>query len=74
MIAEKESIQNWQGSSSQTNADYNGKADAGVATETQGREDPGMYEDDVLDKVAKKREKSIWELGDEKRIRHKEDE
>lgn len=74
MMAEKKSEQKWYGNGN-VNADQGGKASGGVATETKGREDnPDLYEDDVMEKVAKRYEDSIWKRGGMRRVRHKEDE
>lgn len=73
MIADKKSEQKWYGNGNVT-ADQGGKPNGGVATETQGREDnPDLYEDDVMEKVAKRNENSIWARGGMKRIKHKAD-
>jgi hypothetical protein len=66
MIADKKSEQKWYGNGNVT-ADQSSKANGGLATETQGREDhPDMYKNDVDD--------NIWKRGGLKRIRHREDE
>lgn len=73
MIADKKSEQKWYGNGNVT-ADQGGKPNGGVATETQGREDnPDLYENDVMGKVVKHNENSIWKRGGMKRIKHKED-
>ena len=47
-------------------------ANKGIATETQGREDnPDLYENDVLGKVAKRKKNDIWSCGGEKRTKFK---
>lgn len=75
MIAEKDKGgQKWYANGSET-ADSGGKPSEGMATETQGREEvPEMYENDVLGKVAKQSDDSIWKRGGMKRKRHREDE
>lgn len=74
MIADKNSGQKWYGNEEVT-ADQGGKTHSGAATETQGREDnPDLYENDVMEKVAKRNENDIWMRGRMKRIRHQEDE
>lgn len=75
MIAEQKSNKDWQGPSTE-NADPIGSENTnGIATESQGRADnPDLYQKDVLDKVAKRDEDSIWKRGNEKRTKHKEDE
>lgn len=73
MIADKKSEQKWYGNGN-VSADQGGKPNGGVATETQGREDrPDLYENDVMGKVAKRNENSIWKRGGMKRIKHKKD-
>ena len=67
MIADKANSEKWYG---------NGKPDAskGIATETQGREDnPELYENDVIGKVAKRKKNDIWTRGGEKRTRFKDE-
>ena len=73
MIADKANNEKWYG---------NGKPDAsqcsnvrkGIAKETQGREDnPELYENDVIGKVAKRKKNDIWTRGGEKRIRFKDE-
>lgn len=74
MIADKNNGQKWYGNDNVT-ADQKGKVHGGVATESQGREDnPDVYENDVMEKAAKRNEDSIWKRGKMKRIKHKEDE
>lgn len=77
MIAEnkQEAEKNWQGPGKEDNANDAVTPDGGIATETQGREDnPDLYGYDVLDNVMKRDEDSIWKRGNEKRIKHKEEE
>ena len=67
MIADKANYKKWYG---------NGKdnANKGIATETQGREDnPDLYENDVLGKVAKRKKNDIWSRGGEKRTKFKDE-
>ncbi len=74
MMAEKKNEQKWYDNGNVT-ADQGGKLNGGVATETQGREDSSdLYESDVMGKVAKRREDSIWKRGGMKRIKHRENE
>ena len=74
MMAEKKSEQKWYGNGN-VNAGQRGKSGGGVATEGRGREtSPDLYEDDVMEKVAKSYDDNIWKRGGMKRVRHKEDE
>lgn len=73
MIADKPSDKKWYGNgkpdTSQGSNDSNG-----IATETQGREDnPELYENDVIGKVAKRKKNDIWTRGGEKRTRFKDE-
>lgn len=74
MIADKASNQKWYGNG-ENNADHGGNdPNGGVATEGKGRErNADLYENDVLGKVAKRRESDIWSRGGYKRKKHKED-
>ena len=74
MIADKKSNEKWYGNGNVT-ADKGGKPNGGVATESQGREDnPDLYENDVMEKVANRNENSIWKRGRMKRVKFNEDE
>ena len=74
MIADNNNGQKWYGNEN-LNADQDGKVNDGVATESKGREDnPELYENDVLDKVSKRKKDDIWSRGNEKRVKYKEDE
>lgn len=48
----------------------------GIASETAGRENSDLYENDVFGRIDKRRRENIWTRGKEKRTRHrrKEDE
>ena len=73
MIADKNDGKKWYGNEN-LSADQADKPNDGMATETQGREyAPDMYLDDVVGKVAKRNENSIWKRGKMKRIKHKMD-
>ena len=73
MIADKENNQKWYGNG-KDNADQGSNANKGIATETQGREDnPDLYENDVLGKVAKRKKNDIWSRGGEKRTKLKDE-
>lgn len=47
-------------------ADPNG----GTASETAGRENTDLYENDVFGRIDKRRREGIWARGNEKRTRH----
>lgn len=69
MIAEQQTKQDWSGAEKTICADSNG-----VASETQGREDAeDLYKKDILEDMTKDHD-SIYKRGNEKRIRHREDE
>lgn len=71
MIADKPSDKEWYGNG-KPDASKGGNPNGGVATETQGREDnPELYENDVIGKVAKRKKNDIWTRGGEKRTRFK---
>lgn len=73
MIADKNDGKKWYGNDSKT-AKQTGNPSNGMATESQGREEsPDMYLDDVVGKVARRNENSIWKRGKMKRIKHKMD-
>ena len=73
MIADKPSDKEWYGNGKH-DASQGGNPNGGVASETQGREDkPELYENDVIGKVAKRKESDIWTRGGEKRTKFKDE-
>lgn len=42
----------------------------GMASETAGRENADLYENDVFGRIDKRRREGIWARGNEKRTRH----
>ena len=73
MIADKPSDKEWYGNG-EPDASQGGNPNGGVASETQGREDnPELYENDVIGKVAKRKKNDIWTRGGEKRTRFKDE-
>ena len=71
MIADKANNDKWYGNG-KPDAIQGNNASKGIATETQGREDnPELYENDVIGKVAKRKKNDIWTRGGEKRTRFK---
>jgi len=75
MIAEQKDNKDWQGPSAESTDDIGNGNLNGIATESQGRDDiPDLYEKDILGKVNKRNEDSIWKRGHEKRTKHREDE
>lgn len=73
-MAEEKGNKEWIGNGDIT-ADKQGTPSDGIATETNGREDnPKMYENDIFEKIIKRKKNDIWSRGNEKRVRHKEDE
>lgn len=73
MIADKPSDKEWYGNG-KPDASQGGNPNGGVASETQGRENkPELYENDVIGKVAKRKESDILTRGGEKRTRFKDE-
>lgn len=73
MIADKPNDKKWYGNG-KPDASQSGNASKGIAAETQGREDnPELYENDVIGKVAKRKKNDIWTRGGEKRTRFKDE-
>lgn len=73
MIADKPSDKEWYGNG-KPDASQGGNPNGGVASETQGRENKHeLYENDVIGKVAKRKESDIWTRGGEKRTRFKDE-
>lgn len=73
MIADKPSDKEWYGNG-KPDASQGGNPNGGVASGTQGRENkPELYENDVIGKVAKRKESDIWTRGGEKRTRFKDE-
>lgn len=73
MIADKPSDKEWYGNGKPDDS-QGGNPNGGVASETQGRENkPELYENDVIGKVAKRKESDIWTRGGEKRTRFKDE-
>ena len=73
MIADKPSDKEWYGNG-KPDASQGGNPNGGVATETKGMEDnPELYENDVIGKVAKRKKNDIWTRGGEKRTRFKDE-
>ena len=71
MIADKPSDKEWYGNG-KPDTIQGSNANKGIARETQGREDkPELYENDVIEKVSKRKKNDIWTRGGEKRIRFK---
>lgn len=73
MIADKPSDKEWYGNG-KPDASQGGNPNGGVDSETQGRENkPELYENDVIGKVAKRKESDIWTRGGENRTRFKDE-
>lgn len=73
MIADKPSDKKWYGNG-KPDTSQGSNASNGIATETQGREDnPELYENDVIGKVAKRKKNDIWTRGGEKRTIFKDE-
>ena len=73
MIADKPSDKEWYGNG-KPDASQCGNPNGGVATETQGRENKHeLYENDVIEKVSKRKKNDIWTRGGEKRTRFKDE-
>ena len=73
MIADKPSDKEWYGNG-KPDASQGGNPNGGISSETQGREDnPELYENDVIGKVAKRKKNDIWTRGGEKRNRFKDE-
>ena len=73
MIADKPCDKEWYGNG-KPDASQGGNPNGGVATETKGRDNnPELYENDVIGKVAKRKKSDIWTRGGEKRIRFKDE-
>ena len=69
MIADKPSDKEWYGNG-KPDTSQGSNTNKGIATESQGREDnPELYENDVIGKVAKRKKNDIWTRGGEKRTR-----
>lgn len=70
MVTEKQDGKEWYG-----NGDAKKNTNGGMAIETKGREKAeDLYKDDVMGRVAKSYDNSIWKRGGMKRKRHMEDE
>ena len=73
MIAYKPSDKEWYGNG-KPDTSQGSNANKGIARETQGREDkPELYENDVIEKVSKRKKNDIWTRGGEKRTRFKDE-
>ena len=73
MIADKPSDNEWYGNG-KPDTSQGSNANKGIARETQGREDkPELYENDVIEKVSKRKKNDIWTRGGEKRTRFKDE-
>lgn len=73
MIADKPSDKEWYGNG-KPDTSQGSNANKGIARETQGREDkPELYENDVIEKVSKRKKNDIWMRGGEKRTRFKDE-
>ena len=73
MIADKPSDKKWYGNG-KPDTSQGSNANKGIARETQGREDkPELYENDVIEKVSKRKKNDIWTRGGEKRTRFKDE-
>ena len=73
MIADKPSDKEWYGNG-KPDTSQGSNANKGIARETQGREDkPELYENDVIEKVSKRKKNDIWMRGGENRTRFKDE-
>ena len=73
MIADKPSDNEWYGNG-KPDTSQGSNANKGIARETQGREDKTeLYENDVIEKVSKRKKNDIWTRGGEKRTRFKDE-
>ena len=73
MIADKPSDKEWYGNG-KPDTSQGSNANKCIARETQGREDkPELYENDVIEKVSKRKKNDIWTRGGEKRTRFKDE-